>query len=585
MRKSIVSICVLLAALVCCGSSVEDRGLSQFVFYASPKEVIAKLDDPARVLSAEEHYMLGNAWLAEKDQKKALLHFANSCFVSKRNLALRLYPQPVHEFVTSFGVKSGCRQDALYNIAQIMYGYRELDYVIRFCMLEDDELLRGDFALLRGKALMAQKKHADAAAFYEKILKEKLPADDRALLLIRLGSCLETLNRKEDAIAAFSRSLEAKPDGWQAPIAGRNLARLGLDNPSAMYGIAPQLCKALIAAGKYDKLLVFTSAFIKDRGVSKGDVLDAHVRALVEKNMAAEIELLVQNNAGLKHDILYAKADRLWKKGQRGAALDNIQRIAPGQSRVRDYAGRSGNYYYDRNKAESDRFMLAYANAGEPEPLAEQYLWLMSKNYISGNNLAGARALLERIVKEYPDGSYAGNARFWLYRLLKEKEPAQAERLARDLVIRNNSSTYCWRLIGELAKTGTADQHLAAYRQALSAGDRDALYFHALLSYVERDAASVERRQKELVSAGMSPVQGLVSVLNSERYISGYGAYCRRLKDYFLLADTAGIRRVLDSLPDDDAAKQDKFAALARYGRQAGHYITAFSAWSGWAVC
>ena len=73
----------------------------------------------------------------------------------KRNNRIRLFPHPVYRFIKGYHFKSELYDDAVYQIADLFYLYREFKYVIKFIDLLEPEgtALYRDALLLRAKAL------------------------------------------------------------------------------------------------------------------------------------------------------------------------------------------------------------------------------------------------------------------------------------------------------------------------------------------------------------------------------------------------------------------------------------------------
>ena len=156
--------------LTCFNDSSETSAISSLGFYLPPKDIIKKFE--SKELNYKEHFILGVAYKKNKNYKKSLLHFANSCNIYKQNLSLKIYPFPIYSFINNSYLKSEYYNNSVFEIANLFFLYKEFKYVIKFIDLIDDseKALYRDAILLKSKALTQLKNYNDALISLEKIL-------------------------------------------------------------------------------------------------------------------------------------------------------------------------------------------------------------------------------------------------------------------------------------------------------------------------------------------------------------------------------------------------------------------------------
>src|SRR4030042_3133127 len=128
LRNAYIAALILMFA--CDDAPISGNGLSTLGFYSPPGTIITVLE--AGQKGYHEHFLLGIAYKKEKKYKEAIFHFANSCFKTHRNKKLRLFPQPVYQFVNGFHLKSDYYDDAVYELAHLIAMYNEHAYAVKF---------------------------------------------------------------------------------------------------------------------------------------------------------------------------------------------------------------------------------------------------------------------------------------------------------------------------------------------------------------------------------------------------------------------------------------------------------------------
>ncbi|HOF14434.1 MAG TPA: hypothetical protein PLN01_08950, partial [Spirochaetota bacterium] len=154
---------VFIFSFISCTNVVLPQGLSQLGFYGDSGSVIQTLEKKQK-LSYTEHFMAGIAYKKNGDYKKAMYHFANSCFAQRQALTLTIYPQPVYSFVSRLSTRSPLYNDAVYEIAKGFMYYQEYNYVLKFIDLIKKEKtgVYRDAQMLKSDALIQLKKFEQA---------------------------------------------------------------------------------------------------------------------------------------------------------------------------------------------------------------------------------------------------------------------------------------------------------------------------------------------------------------------------------------------------------------------------------------
>ncbi|MDR3237812.1 MAG: hypothetical protein LBT84_04835 [Spirochaetia bacterium] len=372
---------------VACGSSpLEDH--ASLGFYGTPDEIIKKLEQTNK--DAGQYFMLGQAFKDQKQHKKALLYFANSCFASHKNEQLTLYPMPVYSYVTSFRRKSAYYEDALYEIALIMYSYQEYGYTEKFLKKigKSNLGLHVDAQILLSRALQAQKKEDEAFD----ILSDEISAAPNnptlLKLLIRRASLYESIDDYGMAAADYSLIIEKDMKSWQAGLSAANLYRLagkaGLDTNETLL-----LAKGLYIAKKHKEAQDILTSLKKDEQADKKTVNEYTLRVLTNLGPDAE----AQKAAKEIPDGQQIMADELWLSGKRDKAVQ-VYRDTLKNNVTEKALYRTALYMSDRNRSGYSSFLELYIKNFPDAENAGQMLWLLARSRIENGQTNEAEKLL-----------------------------------------------------------------------------------------------------------------------------------------------------------------------------------------------
>ncbi len=582
-RLNAIFAAALFSALSCGTAGSGGEELPALGFYSTPGEVIARLGTNPR--GAREHFMLGVAHRSDKRHKNAIFHFANSCFTSRRSASLRLFPQPVYQFVRGFGFKSDYYDDAVYEIGRLFSNYGEHAYAAKFADLvsKDSGVLYRDAMLLKSSSLASAGKNGEALATLEEILDRCDDPDSRALIQIRIGSLRGKEGDRAGSLDAYLAVLALNARGWQSSTAAKQLMLIMKDKPRELtqqerlrYG------KALFHAKEYgESLTVLESAPFT--GDHRGEAAAYRVRALVREKQDGKAEALVRDPENAKFSALLAKAraDETWSSGRKSQSIPIYETIIRSgrEPQARESLERVGGFMEERRRAGFERYLIDYKDRYRDET-AGHFLWLLGRSMIRGKNHDGAIRHLEESLAVRPRGKSSGACRFWLHKLYAAKGDAtRAEETARDLVVFNPDSSYTWLLITRLSP-GMSEGDLAAeYRKAVDGGQSErALYFHALLMTRERSLERAEARMDDIDSPDIARYREVEKTIAGLRTSSSYGGTLARIDRYFAAGYLAGVYRELRPLLAREESRKDRLIALAHYGGRYGHaYLNAHS--------
>jgi soluble lytic murein transglycosylase len=576
---------IALTLLLSCGNApISERIVSNLGFYATPETVISSIDANAR--GSQEHFVLGLAYKKQKKYKEAILHFANSCFKSQRDLRLRLFPQPVYQFMKGFHIKSEYYDDAAYEIAELFSLYSEHAYVARFVdlMSGGHGALYRDAQLLKAKSQGALSRFDDAISTLESLRSEYDDPDSLAVIYLRIGSLNEKKPYLDRAVTSYIDVLSVDATGWQASTSAKRVLQI-MENPPLTLTAKQNLlyAKGLLYAGEYGPCIALLDR-LKAADSDNPQVNELLVRALTRNNETAAADALVRTRADdtpFRAALLKAEADELWAMNRKANAVPVYRQIiaAGAEPHAQESLRQIAKYMEEGKHAGYEQLLLDYKNRYSDDD-AGYFLWLVARNILRSKDYARALPYLEESVSKYPEGSHSDESRFWLHKIYEQTgKTEQALKTARDMVVINPDSAYTWLLMKQMAP-GYEEQKLKDdYHAALRQGDAStALFCHALLFLKERSLLNRTGRIGDLDSASIAQYRGLGRKISGMKTTSGYGGILKGMNRYFAVGHLAGITRELGLLPETDAGRKDRYIALAHYSALYDQaYLGAFS--------
>ncbi len=580
MKKTVILL-ITIIMLSCAQQDGSTNDLSTLGFYGSSKDVIKKLAGKKN-LSWGEHFLLGQAYNDRKDYKKAMLHFANSCFSTHRNMDLTLYAQPVYSFVTGFHFKSPLYDESVYQVARLFYLYNEDHYVIKFVdLLDGDETARyRDACILKARAQGRMKKFGDAEKTLMAIEKEYDDNSSLQLIRIRLGSVKENTDDFSEAVKWYLRVLDIDVSTWQSAIAARRIEELlGKQGVTLTSPRQVKLGRALYYGGEYTRAASLLA--------SQGDevALKYAIRALVrggKRDAAEKIIHARKSDSVLYTSLLMTMADELWGKGSRYGAVKVYKSVLKGAHESRKRAlRRIAVYLEERKNADFRKYCTMHVQDYPDDRYSEVLLWFLARDSLAGGDEKKVMAYLEQSLRLFPEGKDADRARYWLEKLYrKNNRKDEALQMERELLAMHPGSSYTWLYMEKFAgrkDTGQLKKDFnAAVKKNDSVGGRHA---HLMLFFIEKNFQSRDQRLKVMKSASwIETDQRMVDALSKKDTRSAAANHIQSLKHFFKVGYQEGIRRELGILPDTEEVTHDRALMAFHYGKEYNHYSVAAGA-------
>jgi hypothetical protein len=416
---------------------------------------------------------------------------------------MTLYAQPVYGFITGFHIKSAYYEDALFEIAGILYSYQEYPFVEKILRRIgiDNRGLYCESRLLLARALQMQKKESEAIA----ILNEEIstaPNDSmRHKYLIRRASIQDALGLHDRAAEDYLSILRSGSKSWQSGVAASEILKLLKHNLITCTSKDREMTAlALFHAGKYEDASGLLEQVISAPGgetVMAGDYL---VRSLSRLKKDREAETFIS-----KHDkdrrpaLLEARADELWISGRHGIALPLYANLLKtGDDRQKKTAlARTATEFADTGRSGYVNLLEQYIRTYPDSDNMHQMLWLLGRHYLKSSDPTRARQALESALENLPDGKYSDQCRFWLCKILKKTGDQEgSHKMAVDLLLRNPDSPYTFMAIDDMKQSADPGILEKGFEDSIRNGmTGESLYFHSLLYSTQRD---INRKNQRL---------------------------------------------------------------------------------------
>ena len=542
-------------------------------FYSSSSEIISKLNPKS--LNPYEHFRLGLAFKKEGQKKEALLHFANSCFRSYQDLALILYPGTIYDFVTSYHFKSVFYEEALYQLALLLFSYQEYKYVLKLLdqiSLENSGLgLEVD--LFKGKVLSVLKKYQSALKILEPLEKK---SSCQNLARIRMASIYQKLKQPIKALEFYIAIINDDYQSWEAAIAAEQIfyvwqqAGLGDEETCFLAG------KALYQARKYKKAIqILDSATIKSSKI-KAEIDEYFIRAMIRGGDQTKISELGSILGFSKEQLDNIWADELWRMGKKSSAFRIYQKLL--DSSVPEMAKKALTkiiyYLEDIDSSHLERYLLLYRKIyGQNSTLESDYeyfLWLLARFSLKKGDHSQIIPYLEEILKIFPEGQYQARARFWLYKsYLKTGRTNKAEQILRNIVLKDLASYYPWTFLEETAQSFQLEFLEKKYLEAFNNKDKDELlFYHNLLLLKEKDFFKRDKRLGEMALSELKPYSNLERDFSLRALSLEQQKIFKRTEKYFAVGYSEGINRELKIFSNTKEELKAKYIILSFLGQK-----------------
>lgn len=576
MKYQILIATAALFMVCSCGNTISAGGeLAEKGFYSLPEETIKSLGEEPKGYA--QNYVLAQAYLKQKNYKRAMLHFANSAFKSKRNFKLRLFPHPVYAFVDSFHFKSPYFDDSMYHIARLFYTYREYKYVIKFIDLMDDSpgALYRDASILKAKALDRLKKRKEALATLKELLEEYPDPLSQALVQIRMASLYEKSNKFALAAKSYEKLLDS-PEQWHQNLGADHLYSMIKEKKVEMpKSTSVKVAQILVNGGKIkegETLAMPLLPFIE------GEKPDSLQTKLLTLTSPAGAKTFIESRRGKKYynSLRLIHANTLWSRGRKFNAIAIYQTLTNTQnakiaSRV---LTRLSHYYEERNNPLCIKYMTKYTTLFPQNPQTGEFLWLMGRFHIKQGNTARALKYFHTLISSMPENQNSAKALYWKLRLIKKLTPGEKENIRAQMNYHNPSSPYTLRELKKLATKTSKKKILARYKYHKGKGHYKKMLLQASLLFLQEGyAGTLSKMQNDFPEDFISPFTGFSEIIKNQKYESIGKTQLSTLERYFALGNIEAIKRELAMLnQNDEQVKYDIALALARLGAKYRNY-------------
>ena len=560
-----VYIITLLTSLASCGAQSEN--FQPVAFYVKSEEIIQTLEKENK--DSGQYFILGQSYKEQKQFKKALFCFANSCFLSYKNEKLTLYPMPVYIHVSSFHTKSPYYEDALYEIALIMYSYQEYAYAEKFLkkISKTNYSLYIDAQILLSRTLQAQKEGPRALDILSNALSDAPNTSAKTKLLIRRASLYENLDEYGKASDDYMSVMEQDEKSWQAGLAASQLYQLIYKNS----GDDPKN-----SLNPKEALILAKSLYFAKKNKEAHNILTSLKKQTnADKKAVNEYLLRIQLRLGLNKDAsetskelsdaLSITADEFWLSGKRDKAVQIYSDMIKNGNKAEQSIYRTAMFMYDRSRIGYDSFMELYIKNFPDTENANQILWLLARSRLENNKIEEAEKLLLQYLKKFPEEKYNDQCSFWLNKIYAKSEKRDLERkMAFRLVSVNPDSPYTFILLERTAENMKADDILQLFNNSAK-NSQERFFYHCLLVIKEKN---IEKRNNRIptLSAAMKDNLKIETALQNAASGKYKTKQLQCLEKYARVGYSEGIERVLASLPDSDTANAERTAALAYLG-------------------
>ncbi|MFW5860746.1 MAG: transglycosylase SLT domain-containing protein [Spirochaetota bacterium] len=576
--KKLLTLLIATIMLSCAQQEGSTNDLSALGFYGSGEEIIKELAGKKN-LSWGEHFLLGQAYNDSKDYKKAILHFANSCFSTHRKIDLTLYAQPVYRFVTGFHFKSPLYDESIYQVARLFYLYNEDKYVVKFVdLLDADETARyRDASILKAKAQERMKNFGDAEKTLLAIENEYSDNPSSQIIRIRLGSVKENNENFSEAVKWYLGVIDIDVSTWQSAIAAMRIRDLmGKKDVSLTSPQQVKIGRALYHGGEYESAV----SFLANQG---GDVaLRYTIRALVRGGKRDDAEKLIRTHKSdrvLHTRLRMTMADELWRRKSRHSAVKVYKSVLKIKNESRKRAlRRIAVFLEEGNNADFKKYCTMYVEDYPDDRYSEVLLWLLARDYLAGGNEKKVMAYLEQSLQLFPDGKDADRARYWLEKLYRKNgRKDEALQMERELLAMHPGSSYTWLYMEKAAGRKDTGELKKDFNRAVKMNDSvRGRHAHLMLFFIEKNFESRDQRLKVMeTTPWYKPGKRMIDAISKKDTRSDEADHIQSLKDFFSVGYQEGIRRELGILPDTEEVAHDRALMAFHYGKKFNHYSVA----------
>jgi hypothetical protein len=573
---------VVASHVACAASTIEETNISKIGFYSSQDEIVQKLDNENA--GFKEHFLLGVAFKKNRELKKAIFHFTNSCFKFSRNPSLKIYPYTVYKYVNGFHIKSDYYDDAIYEIAALFLEYREFDYAIKFVdlMSKSNTALFRDAAIIKSNAMMELGKLDEVISFLKELSSLYGDVNSKSLIQIRIASVFERKEEFANAVREYMNVLRLGTKTWQSGIACDRIAGITLKNQYEFKDNEELLlATSLYHNTKYRNTIDILKNLLNREldEYSRSEAIKYAVKSYVRTGKVGDAENQIsyyKNDSLLYYKLLKIEADELWAMKKKQPAFNIYQRLyanATGEilkeshKKIVQYLINNGGY---------ESLIIEYKNKYPKDKASEYFIWELARNKIKEKDNKSAIKYLEESLTLFPSGPYSGRIRFWLVKLYgtnKENETLRLQKI-KEMAVLNPDSAYTWKLLDEEKDKYKPEELKNIFIEAVkSKNPGDTFFTHVLLFMQEKNM--VERNNRILAMDFIDKLKKyrpFEDNFKNPQLESEYKDNLKGIEKYFSIGYTEGINRELGIIPGNKEFRIDKYKMLAHLGAKYSNY-------------
>ena len=543
-----------------CGNS-KTKNRSNLGFYKNTETVISTLEKQKK--DAEEHFMLGLRYKSQKKLKKSLFHFLNSSFQSHRVKKIKLYSQPIYSFLNGFHFKSDYYYDSIFEISSILYSFREHKYVIKISNLikNDNTVLYRNTILLKAKSFSALKKYDDATSELKTIRDEYNDKASQMIINIRLASIYQASKQIKKAIKTHLKVIDLKLESWQAGISASQIMKIvSKNNITISKKEKIKIAKALYFNKKYSDIL----NILKNSQDTESKII--YFKSLVRLNKKTNFLTFLKkhkNKINFYYKLQKSRADILWLIGKKYKAIKLYKQMLKSEEK-QDSLKKIALFLEDRRSKNYKNYLNQYIKLYPENKTSEYFTWLLARNNIKDKQYNVALNLLQKNLKQFPNGKYSDRNRFWLYYIYNKKNKTiKSLYYLKDLVTHNPDSSYTWALLKTLQKKFSIETLKNNIKSALKKNNYKDIHFYNFILY----SLNKEIQIKDLENNTIKKLNKISNDISNLKLYTSWSSKLKNLEKYFKIGYLKGIKREISIIPNNIEIKKDVQTSLIYYSK------------------
>jgi len=560
-----ILIFVFVLLFSCYSSAKNNTEFANLGFYSPPEQIIERLTNSQS--SPERNFLLGITYKKQKDLKSALKCFVDSAFKSHRSGQIKLYAQPIYSFLKSYNTKSPYYDDAVNEIADIFFKYKEYEYAEKIAKLAGNSSPRisVETTLTIASSLSEMKKNDEAIKLLSNKLKEQNSRIAQSVLYMKRAAFYGKNLDYNSAIKDYISIIELNPENWRAGIAAQQIYRfITVNNINVSEDIIITTTHALIKNKSFneaEKLSVRINANSR-----KTTHIQNRIELLLRKNQQAAFELLniYPKNSAEYQNMLFFLAERIRISGNRNASVKYYDMLTSSNNKDLRLKAllRAGNIHERNNSALYRGYYEKYISQnGDPAEIQRMF-WLMARPELRVKNNEKAKELLLKSVNASAHGTHSARAYFWLYKIFSaEQNTTLAEEALSNLFTKHPGSVYTWAALDILPQELSKDNLKKLFNEAKDVNNTDRMFFlHNLMFFTGTEKNAAKTRITSLPTSITDPYSKLEDYITKTK-----GNVFFEIQKYFAIGSVEYINKTLDYIPENKDLDEIKFATLTKF--------------------